>query len=145
MTDKSESYFECCLYFTANSLARIVNKMADEEFKKLGLCTSHAFLLMMVMEKPGIKQKDLSQALHLNQSTVSRFVDLLVTKGYLKKVVEGKQSCAYPTEAAKAAKPAIEKAWENLYIAYSNILGEEEGKELTKNTYNAYKKLKKHR
>ena len=51
MTEEANSHFECCLYFTANSLARIINKMADEEFKKLGICTSHAFVLMMVFGK----------------------------------------------------------------------------------------------
>ena len=93
------------------------------------------------MEKPGIKQKDLAKFLNLNQSTVSRFVDLLINKGYLKKVVEGKKSCAHPTDAAKALHETIQQAWKNLYEKYSQILGEEQGKELTKNTCEAYKKL----
>lgn len=140
MTKKC-SDFGHCLYFTANSLTRMINKMADEEFKKLGLCTSHAFLLMVVMEKPGINQKDLAKLLNLNQSTVSRFVDTLAAKGYLKKIMQGKKSCAHPTEAAKVLADTVKSAWENFYAKYSEVLGEEGGRQLAENIYEAYKKL----
>ena len=65
MEKKAEKYLHNCLYFTANSLARQISRLADEEFRLTGLSPSHAFLLMLVNEKPGITQKELGLALNL--------------------------------------------------------------------------------
>lgn len=37
MKKQCESYLKHCLYFAANSLARTINKMAEEEFMVTGL------------------------------------------------------------------------------------------------------------
>jgi DNA-binding MarR family transcriptional regulator len=50
---------------------------------KTGLSPSHAFLMMLATDYPGIGQKELSERLHLAPSTVTRFIDSLVHKGYL--------------------------------------------------------------
>ena len=77
MSKPIEKYLHNCLYFTANSLARRITAMAEEAFGKVGLSPSHAFLVMLVNEQPGISQKELSRALNLAPSTVTRFVDSL--------------------------------------------------------------------
>ena len=69
---KSKSILHECLYFSANSLARVITRMADEEFHPTGLSPSHAFLMMLVNDNPGIGQKDLCEQLHLAPSTVNR-------------------------------------------------------------------------
>lgn len=125
------TYLSNCLYFTANALARKVGRMADEAFAGTGLSPSHAFLMMLVNEQPGITQKELTQALHLAPSTVTRFVDSLQRKGFVVREVEGKLSKVSPTDAGLALKDPIAAAWKRLYHHYSDILGEEEGKRLT--------------
>jgi DNA-binding MarR family transcriptional regulator len=87
---KSNTILHNCLYFTANSLARVITRMADEEFRRTGLSPSHAFLMMLVNDTPGIAQKELAESLQLAPSTVTRFIDSLVHKGYLTREVEGK-------------------------------------------------------
>ena len=75
---KSKSILHNCLYFTANSLSRVITRMADDEFRRTGLSPSHAFLMMLVNDNPGIGQKELCEQLHLAPSTVTRFIDALV-------------------------------------------------------------------
>ena len=69
---KSNTILHNCLYFTANSLARVITRMAEEEFRATGLSPSHAFLVMLVNDKPGIGQKELCEQLYLAPSTVTR-------------------------------------------------------------------------
>ncbi len=141
MAKNTQTYLECCLYFTANSLARVVARMADEEFGKLGMSTSHAFLLMLAADQPGISQKELAGHLNLAQSTVSRFADALVQRGFIEKKSSGKLVEIAATDKGREQLEGISDAWRALYERYSEILGEEKGKRLTKATYAAYQKL----
>ncbi len=141
MTKESKQLLNCCLYFTANSLARTISRMAEEEFGKLGLSPSHAFLLMVAVDEPGISQKDLAEHLHLAQSTVSRFVDSLVLRGFVEKKATGKVAHIFPTAKGEAQVEEMNAAWHALYQRYSAILGEEEGKHLTRLADEAHRKL----
>jgi DNA-binding MarR family transcriptional regulator len=128
---KSKSILRNCLYFTANSLARVITRMADEEFRRTGLSPSHAFLMMLVNDKPGIGQKELCEQLHLAPSTVTRFIDALAYKGYLTRQADGKVSNVYATKAGEALRQPITDAWKRLHQRYARVLGLKQGDELT--------------
>ena len=139
--NKSKILLQDCLYFTANSLARVITRMAEEEFRKTGLSPSHAFLMMLVNDHPGISQKELADNLHLAPSTVTRFIDSLVYKRYLTRKTEGKASKIYPTEEGKNLQSIIEDAWNNLHMKYAKVLGLREGDALNAMVDAAYDKL----
>lgn len=126
------TYLHNCLYFTANALARNIGKMADKAFKETGLAPSHAFMIMLVNEQPGITQGELCGHLHLAPSTLTRFADKLEKKGVLTREKEGKTVKVYPTEQGKELGKPIAAAWKRLYHDYSAILGKDEGDELTR-------------
>ena len=129
---ESKSILNHCLYFTANALSRVITRMAEEEFRVAGLSPSHAFLMMQVVEQPGITQKALGAELHLAPSTVTRFVDALVHKGYLERTVDGKTSRITATETGCRLYDSIKAAWKSLHMRYAAILGLEEGDALTR-------------
>lgn len=130
-----------CLYFTANSLARAMTRMAEEEFGSLGIAPSHAYLLMRVNDIPGISQKDLAAQLSLAPSTVTRFIDELERKGYLTRQVDGKVSHVRLTKEGVQLQEKIVAAWYGLYVRYSRALGEEQGHQLTQMIKEATRKL----
>jgi len=136
-----ESIFHQCLYFTTNSLSRVITRMAEEEFRITGLSPSHAFLMMLANNHPGIGQKELAKHLNIAPSTVTRFVDVLVNRGYLVRKSEGKTTSILVTEKGRDLGESISRAWKRLYIRYSEILGEEEGATLTRMIDGAGKKL----
>jgi DNA-binding MarR family transcriptional regulator len=115
--------------------------MADEEFSKIGLSTSHAFALMTINTEPGLSQNELSKILNIKPSTTSRFIDKLENKGLATRKVKGKVSYIYPTEKGENLKEEIEECWQNLYQRYSKILGEKEGIELTALIYKSANEL----
>ena len=128
---KSQNILHNCLYFTANSLARVISRMAEEEFRKTGLSPSHAFLMMLVTDTPGIGQSELCDRLHLAPSTVTRFIDTLVHKGYLTRQSEGKASRVYATPSGEGLRSPIEDAWCSLHQRYAKVLGLQQGDDLT--------------
>ncbi|MCF6193385.1 MAG: MarR family transcriptional regulator, partial [Kangiellaceae bacterium] len=74
--------FDRCLYFNTNHLARTVGKIWQEAFEEVGLAPAHAYLLRLVLEQPGIAQSKISAELHLEKSTITRFIDKMVDQGY---------------------------------------------------------------
>jgi len=138
---KSKAILHNCLYFTANSLARVITRMADDEFRRTGLSPSHAFLMMLVNDNPGIGQKDLCEHLHLAPSTVTRFVDALVFKGYLIRQTDGKATRVHATKQGAGLRQPIEEAWQSLHRRYADLLGLEDGDKLTALIDEASRKL----
>lgn len=119
-----------CLYFSANALARALTRLAEEAFAPTGLAPTHAFLLMLVVEQPGITPSTLAGHLHLAPSTVTRLVDALIYKQLLEKRPKGKASHIFPTKAGKELLEHVAKAWKSIYLRYSEILGEQAGNDL---------------
>lgn len=119
-----------CLFFTASRLSRAITRIAEDEFSPTGLSPTYAFLLLLVIENPGITQKELSAKLYLTPSTLTRFIDKLVAKGLVTRRTEGKNSRTFSTPRGEEIRPLIEQAWEGLYHKYSEALGYEEGKAL---------------
>jgi DNA-binding MarR family transcriptional regulator len=115
--------------------------MADEEFKPTGLSPTFAFLMMAVQEQPGITQKELGEALHVTPSTITRFIEKLVYKGLVTARSEGKRSHIELTPLGIERMEVIREAWKSLFRRYSEILGKEEGRSMTRMLYDLSKKL----
>jgi MarR family transcriptional regulator, organic hydroperoxide resistance regulator len=121
----SSTLIHHCLYFTANNMARIVTRLAEDAFKPTGLSPSHAFVLMVAAENPGIGPGELAGRLALAPSTVTRFVDALVARKLLVRTAEGRASRLSATSAGLALLKGAENAWKRLHKSYAAVLGPE--------------------
>jgi len=140
MTNEKSPYCNC-LYYSSNALARIVTKMADEEFSVVNLSPSYAFVLMAVNSNPGIQAGELAQAMMLTPSTVTRLLEKLENTSMIKRHTEGRTTLVYPTKNSVALNDGIKAAWNKLYQRFVNILGEQAAKDLTDNIYKTAMKL----
>lgn len=142
MTKTSSPYCQC-LYYASNALARITTRMAEEEFASVGLTPSYAFLIMTVSKKPGIQPGEISKALELTPSTITRLIEKMENKGLLRRKFEGKTTGVFATAKGEALTTEIKKCWLNLYLRFKEILGEDHAEQLTGMIYNAVKDLNK--
>lgn len=136
--------FEKCIYFNTNALARQINQVWDEAFKPLGLSPAHAYVLRVVLDQPGISMKHIAETLELAPSTVTRFIDSLVSKGYLSRETDDldkRGSKIIPTRKAKAIHSALEKTGQALYSEMNKAIGEKPFAELVSKMRNTRQKL----
>jgi DNA-binding MarR family transcriptional regulator len=126
----SESKYAQCLYFTANALARKVEKLAIESWKPAGLPPSHAYLLMMVLEEPGEQPGNIAQHLQLTPSTVTRLLEKLEEKKLIVRTTEGKVTNVYPTPKARQLRSKFTACLEHFYQACERLIDKEEGNNL---------------
>ncbi|MCL3780684.1 MarR family transcriptional regulator [Prolixibacteraceae bacterium JC049] len=142
MSESCSTYQECCLYFTANSLSRFINKMAEDAFRITGMSPSYAYLMLLLIDEPGLSQNELSKRMNLKASTMTRFIDKLIVMRHVERVHEGRSTFIYPTEEGKKLKPIIDKALGDLFDKYCEVLGKEFAVKLTADIHNANQILK---
>ena len=138
--------FERCLYFNINSLTRRVNRIWDKAFAEFDLSPSHAYLLRLVLSEPGLTPKQISQELKLEKSTISRFLDVLETKGMIARKKgrgnDARELGIFPTKKAQAIAKPLEQKGEELYRSMLEGIGERALTSLVSDLRNTEKHLK---
>lgn len=128
--------FEKCIYFNTNALARQINKIWDDAFKPFGLSPSHAYVLRVVLDQPGISMKQIAEELELAPSTVTRFVDSLINKGFLIRTsddADKRGTHISPSPQARSIHKKLEKTGQALYNNLNQIIGKKTFSELVTN------------
>lgn len=122
--------FERCLYFNINALTRAVNRTWDEAFAEFDLSPAHAYLLRLVLPQPGLTPKQISQELKLEKSTVTRFLDVLEKKGFIKRVkntsADAREQAIYPTKKSEKIAEQLEMQGNALYKKMVKNIGKSE-------------------
>ena len=129
----SESKYCNCLYFTTNALARKIEKLATESWKKVNMSPSHAYLLLLVLEEPGMQAGQIAEQLQLTPSTITRLIEKMEEKKLVIRATEGKLTNVYPTQKGKDLKPQLKQCVEEFSEKYVKILGKEESKTFIRN------------
>jgi len=121
--------FEECLYFNSNALARTVTRIWTEKYRQLNLSPSHAFLLRLVLAKPGMYPRELAEELKLNRSTITRFLDSLEKQDFLERKTmgsDGREVQIFPTLKAEKIKIQLNDTGKELTRLAQDILGKED-------------------
>ena len=107
-----------------------MEKLANASWEKLGLTASHAYILMLAIEQPGIQPSELVKHLLLSPSTITRLIEKLEGKKLVVRTTEGKLTNVYPTPKAKSMLPELKECLQEFYLQYTAILGKEESARL---------------
>lgn len=137
--------FDRCLYFNTNHLARLIEKRWKDAYSELELAPAHAYLLRLVLEQPGLLQKDIAQLLHLDKSTITRFVQKMSDAGYLKRKLPAsgnlKEQAIFPTPKAKKIEQALNDIGDQLYASMKSLLSEKDLMQLVASIKDTAKKV----
>lgn len=118
------------MYFSSNALARKIEKLAIESWKPVNLSPSHAYLLLMVLDEPGIQPMALVDELQLTPSTITRLIEKLEEKKMVVRTTEGKLTNVYPTPKAKDLQPKLKECVKEFSEKYATVLGADESARL---------------
>jgi len=137
--------FEKCVFFNINALVRDLNRVWEAQFSEVGLTPPLGYMLAAIINVPGMSQKELSQELHLERSTVTRFLDSLESKGLIKR--EGAPDDARVThvvasEKGKALKPKLMKALKKVGEALEGRVADQDLETLLKVSAKVRERLK---
>ncbi|HEV2610196.1 MAG TPA: MarR family transcriptional regulator [Noviherbaspirillum sp.] len=105
--------FDHCLYFNTTALARVLEREWTKAFKPFGLTPSQAFMLRVVLEKPGLLQSELAAELAISRSTATRTLDGLQKLDLVERRTterDGREYGIHPTASAMAMKADINAA-----------------------------------
>ena len=136
--------FEECLYFNSNALARTVSRIWADAYSQFDLSPPHAFLLRVVLAKPGLLPRELAEELNLSRSTITRFLNSLEQRNLLiskPTAGDGRELQVYPTRAAKAMHQELDSTGENLTKLMGRILGRDEVSQTVANLRKLQKSL----
>ena len=118
---------------------RMINRIAEEAFEKIDICPTHAFLMMLLKEeKNGLSVNQISSSLAIAPSTVTRFVDKLVSKGYVVREKMGKNSFTKITEKGLNEIDEIYEAWRGITEKIEELVGDKTYLERTKKSFKEF-------
>ena len=102
--------FDYCLYFNTTALARVLEREWTKAFNPYGLTPAQAFMLRVILAKPGLLQRELAEELTISRSTATRTLDGLQEKGLIVRETterDGREFSLKPTAKANALKDKI--------------------------------------
>jgi len=105
--------FDYCLYFNTTALARLLDREWTKAFQPFGLTPSQAFMLRVILEKPGLLQRELADMLTISRPTATRTLDGLAEKGLIVRETterDGRELALKPTAKAKGLEDKIKAA-----------------------------------
>lgn len=105
--------FDHCLYFNTAALARVVERLWSAAFKPFGLTPPQAFLLRLVLARPGLPQHEIADALTVTRPTATRLIDGLQALGLVERAggqADGRHWAIHPTDAARALREPLNQA-----------------------------------
>lgn len=136
--------FERDLFFNINALARAVNRVWEEAFKEVDLSPAHGYLLRVVLKQPGITQKKIAQELDLAPSTVTRFIDALCERRFIKRQpgeVDARETVIFPTAAGNKLNQKLENISNQAFQNMRKQLGAGDYDKLVKDIRNVKGKV----
>ena len=122
--------FERCLYFNINALTLTINQVWESAYAEFDLSPSHAYLLRLIAEKPGLTPKQISQELKLEKSTVTRFLNALEKKKMLNRKygqnADAREQAIFPTSKTIKFIGSLNETGDQLYKKMSKAIGHNE-------------------
>ncbi|MGE0283177.1 MAG: MarR family winged helix-turn-helix transcriptional regulator [Rhizobiaceae bacterium] len=119
--------FDHCIYFNTAALARQLERIWAKAFQPFELTAPQAFLLRAVLDRPGMLQSELADALKVARPTATRSLDGLEARRLVERRAtkrDGRECEIFPTPDALPLKAPLNEASGEVTKRLKAILGE---------------------
>lgn len=120
--------FDHCMYFNTTALARRLEREWAEAFAPFGLTPPQGFLLRAVLEKPGLLQSELADAMAIARATATRAVDGLVRMDLVERrpgTTDRREVTVHPTAAGLEMRKPLNDASGAVTRRLKRLLGDD--------------------
>ncbi len=114
--------FEYCINFKVRTLSRILTATYNRAYAEEKVTISQAGILMYVFMEPGLKMKEFTERHHINKSSLSLEVKLMVQSGWL--APDMKNGLRLTEDGYTKAK-RVHKIWKRVNSSIADQLGKE--------------------
>ncbi len=132
MKPEEDKILNDCIYVNISTMQRIISQLAEKEFASTGWTTSYALIIHLINQSPGITVSEIAGKMNLAVSTVTRFIEKLEFKGYVKKTHRGRKVLLKPLKKSKEIEDDIIESWLSFKKKYEELLGKEIAENLNK-------------
>lgn len=111
-------------HHSVSTLSRSISSFFDGYFEDSGLATSYVELLLLIRENDSLSQKEISTAMDLAPSTITRFLAKLKGKGLVTKHRETREIVVSLTEEGLHLAMNLQEKYKKAENELNQILGE---------------------
>jgi DNA-binding MarR family transcriptional regulator len=117
-----------CLLGRARLLDRVLMGIYDHELRPFGLKATQLTLLVVVAKVGPVRRIEIGKRLHLDPSTLTRNLKIMLTNGWIQEIVDGEDGRGLPvqiTVQGRALLNQIGPSWRKAQTRTEKFLGDE--------------------
>jgi len=117
-----------CLLGRVRKLDRVLTGIYDAEFRPFGLKATQINLLVLVAKAGPIRRIEIAKLLHLDPSTLTRNLKIMLINGWIKEIADGEDGRGLPVEVTPQGCDLLNQigpSWRKAQTRTQKLIGEE--------------------
>ena len=117
-----------CLLSRARKLDRVLTGIYDAELRPFGLKASQLNLLVLVAKAGPIRRIEIGKRLHLDPSTLTRNLKIMLTNGWIQEIEDGEDGRGLPVQITVRGRDLLNQigpSWRKAQTRTEKFLGKD--------------------
>src|SRR5947199_871601 len=117
-----------CLLSRARKLDRVLTGIYDAELRAFGLKASQLNLLVLVAKAGPIRRIEIAKGLHLDPSTLTRNLKIMLTNGWIKEIADGEDGRGLPVQVTVQGRELLNQigpSWRKAQTRTQKLIGDD--------------------
>ena len=117
-----------CLLGRARKLNRELTGIYDDELRPFGLKATQLNLLVLVAKGGPIRRIAMGMCLHLDPSTLTRNLKIMLTNGWIKEIADGEDGRGFPLQITAQGRDLLNQigpSWRKAQTRAQKFLGDD--------------------
>lgn len=116
-----------CLLSRTRILNRVLTGIYDDELRAFGLKATQLNLLVVVARVGPVRRIDIGRRLHLDPSTLTRNLKVMLTNGWIEEVADGEDGRGSPLQVTAKGRDLVNQvgpAWRKSQDRVQKLIGD---------------------
>ena len=116
-----------CLLGRARILNRVLTGIYDDELRSFGLKATQITLLVFVAKVGAIRRIDIGKRLHLDPSTLTRNLKIMLTNGWIEEIMDGEDGRGSPLQVTTKGRDLLHQivpSWRKAQDRTQRLIGD---------------------